>query len=94
MLKITTEATDHLLPIRTESGFDEGVGARFARGTNGVGLTFADAPEPGDQVLTGFDLPVFIAEDVNARLERSLIDVSSVEDASRLVLRSQTRDTS
>jgi Fe-S cluster assembly iron-binding protein IscA len=89
MLQITDRATTHLLRARTEEGFDERAGARFVRGSAGVGLTFAAAPEQGDQVLTGSALPVYVAEDVTGVLDRAVIDVSAEDGESRLVLRSQ-----
>lgn len=89
MLQITDQSTTHLLRARTERGFDERAGARFVRGSTGVGLTFAPAPEPGDQVLAGSALPIYVAEDVIAVLDQALIDVAD-DGESPLVLRSQT----
>lgn len=89
MLRITKQAAQRLLRARTERGFDERAGARFVRGTSGVGLTFAPAPEAGDQVLTDSELPIYVAEDVTAILSNSVIDVAPDRDESRLVLRSQ-----
>lgn len=90
MLQITEQATTHLLRARTEHGFDEHAGARFVRGSAGVGLTFASAPEPGDQVVAaGSALPVYVAEDAAAVLDQAVIDVAADNGESRLVLRSQ-----
>jgi hypothetical protein len=66
MLQITDQATTHLLRARTERGFDEQAGARFVRSSVGVGLTFSPAPEPGDEVLAGSALPIYVAEDITA----------------------------
>ena len=44
MLQITDKAAIHLLHARSERGFDERAGARFVRGSAGVGLTFAPHP--------------------------------------------------
>jgi Fe-S cluster assembly iron-binding protein IscA len=60
------------------------------RGSAGVGLTFAPAPEPGDQVLAGTTLPIYVADDVSAVLDQAVIDVAADDGESRLVLRSQT----
>ena len=90
MLQITDKAAIHLLRARTERGFDERAGARFVRGSAGVGLTFAPAPEPGDQVLAGSALPIYVAEDVTEALEQAVIDVAADDGESRLVLRSQS----
>ena len=89
MLQITDKAAVHLLQARAERGFDERAGARFVRGSAGVGLTFAPAPEPGDQVLTGSALPIYVAEDVTGALDQAVIDVAADDGESRLVLRSQ-----
>ena len=89
MLQITDRATTHLLRTRTERGFDERAGARFVRGSAGVALTFAPAPEQGDQVLDGSALRIYVADDVTAVLDRALIDVAADDGESRLVIRSQ-----
>jgi Fe-S cluster assembly iron-binding protein IscA len=89
MLQITDQATTHLLRARAEGGFDKGAGARFVRGSAGVALTFASAPEPGDRVLAGSGLPIYVAEDVSAVLDRAVIDVAPDNGESRLVLRTQ-----
>jgi len=89
MLQITDRATTHLLRARTEGGFDERAGARFVRGSAGVGLTFAPAPEQGDQVVAQSPLPIYVAEDVTAVLDQAVIDVAADDGESRLVLRPQ-----
>ena len=89
MLQITDRATTHLLHARTEGGFDERAGARFVRGSAGVGLTFAPAPEQGDQVVAQSPLPIYVAEDVTAVLDQAVIDVAADDGESRLVLRPQ-----
>ena len=86
MLQITDQATTELLRARTEGGFDEQTGARFVRGSAGVWLTFAPGPQPGDQVLAGSPLPVYVAEDVTAVLDHAVIDVAVDDGESRLVL--------
>ena len=94
MLQITDRATNHLLMARTERGFDERAGARFVRGPAGVALTFAPAPEQGDQVLDGSALPIYVADDVTEVLERALIDVTADDGESRLVIRPQANSAS
>jgi Fe-S cluster assembly iron-binding protein IscA len=89
MLQITDQATAHLLQTRMERGFDERAGARFVRGSAGVGVTFAPAPEQGDQVLVGSALAIYVAEDVSALLDQAVIDVAADDGEARLVLRSQ-----
>jgi hypothetical protein len=70
MLKLTKAATAHLLRVRTERGFGPSAGARLVRGSTGIGLTFARAPQEGDKVLRGSDFPVYVAEDVAEILDR------------------------
>lgn len=90
MLKLTKAATAHLLRVRAERGFDPSAGARFVRGSAGIGLTFARAPQEGDKVLMGSDFPVYVAEDVAEILDRAVIDETTTEDrGSRLVIRPQ-----
>lgn len=91
MLKITAQATTHLLRARTERGFDEHAAARFVRAGAGVGLTFAAAPEPGDHVLADISaVPIYIADGVRSVLDQAIIDVAPDNGESRLVVRSQT----
>ena len=89
MLHITDQATSHLLRARTEHGFGNTAGARFVRSHGGIGLTFADGPEQGDQVLAGSALPIYVADDVGAALDRAVIDVAPENGEPRLVLRPQ-----
>ena len=90
MLKITAQATTHLLRARTERGFDEHAAARFVRASAGVGLTFAAAPEPSDQVLADLSaLPIYIADGVRSVLDQAVIDVAPDDGEFRLVVRTQ-----
>jgi hypothetical protein len=91
MLQITDQATALLLQVRNERGFDARAGARFVRGSAGVGLTFALAPKPGDQILAaGSALPIYLSEDITSALDRAVIDVTADDGESRLVVRSQS----
>ena len=90
MLRITDQATNHLLRTRAEKGFEDHAGAWFVRGLAGVGLTFASAPEPGDQVIAkGSRLPIYVADEVRTVLDHAVIDISPDEGEARLVVRSQ-----
>ena len=57
----------------------------------GVGLTFAPTPEPGDRVVEGPEIPIFVAPQILDRLSRSQIDVSEKSGKPGLVLRPQPR---
>jgi Fe-S cluster assembly iron-binding protein IscA len=89
MLEITQQATSHLIRVRAEQGYSADAGARFVRGTTGVGLTFATQPEQGDVVLAGPDLHVYVAEEVANVLDNAVIDETSEDGGSRLILRPQ-----
>ena len=90
MLRITAQATTHLLRARTERGFDEHAAARFVRAPSGIGLTFAAVPEPGDHVLADISaLPIYIADGVRSVLDQAVIDVAPDDGEFRLVVRSQ-----
>lgn len=89
MLEITQQAAAHLIRLRAEGGHGPESGARFVRGTSSVAVTFALEPQPGDLILTGYDLTVYVAEDVAEILDRSVIDETSDGHESRLALRPQ-----
>jgi Fe-S cluster assembly iron-binding protein IscA len=86
MLYVTPEARSHLLHVRQDRGLDDTVGARFAASAGRVGLTFAPAPEPGDQVVEGDDIAVFLAPEI-ATLADSVIDARTEEGKTVLILR-------
>jgi hypothetical protein len=88
MLQVTAEATHHLLRLRQERGFGPAAVPRFARGGGGrVGLTFVSGPEPGDRVVEGPQIPVYVAADISDALESSVIDARSEDGRIALVLR-------
>ncbi|HSL97636.1 MAG TPA: hypothetical protein VK831_03600 [Candidatus Deferrimicrobiaceae bacterium] len=89
MVQLTQEATKHLVRVRGERGIDSGAGARFVPSGKGVGLTFAPEPKPGDQVVEGADIPVYLAPEVADKLEEKTIDVSEKDGKVGLVMRSQ-----
>ncbi|HEY7526446.1 MAG TPA: hypothetical protein VIA82_06425 [Candidatus Limnocylindria bacterium] len=89
MLKITAKAAARLVHTRDERGFDASFGARFVRGTNGVGLTFAAGPRRRDRVLDEAPLPVYIAQDLAPILDHAVIDETTDDRGSRLVVRQQ-----
>ena len=94
MLQITDQATRHLLRARSEHGFDDAAGARFARTSTGVALTFVLGPYPGDEVITQAALPIFVADDVAALLDHAVIDIADDPAGSSLVVRLQSADRS
>jgi Fe-S cluster assembly iron-binding protein IscA len=89
MLQLTPEATRHLVRVRRERGLDDQSGARFVSDGAGVGLTFAEAPEPGDGVIEQTDISVFVAPEVADALNASVVDARAEDGKSVLVLRPQ-----
>ena len=89
MLEITQQAAAHLIRLRAEGGHGPESGARFVRGTSSVALTFALEPQPGDLILAGYDLTVYVAEEVAEILDRSVIDATTDGGGVRLALRPQ-----
>lgn len=89
MLQVTSAANEYLRHVRDAKGIDSKAGARFVRRSGGIGLTFAPAPAPGDQILAGVDLPVYIPDDLAAALATSIVDVRREDGGPRLVLRPQ-----
>lgn len=88
MVRMRPEAIHHLLRTRAARGLDETTGARFLRGSAGIGFRFA-GPGLGDRVITDFELPIYVAEEVVPILGRAVIDEKEEEGRSRLVIRSR-----
>jgi Fe-S cluster assembly iron-binding protein IscA len=91
MLEVTQQATKHLLHVRQERGFDPKVGARFVRHATRVRLTFAPAPEPGDEVIDGAGIPVYLESGVASSLAGSVIDARPEDGKTVLVIRRHRR---
>lgn len=91
MLQVTPAATKHLVRVRKERGIGPDAGARFVSNGTGVGLTFAPKPEPGDGVVEGSEIQIYVAPQISDRLSRSQIDVSEKNGKLGLVLRPQAR---
>ena len=89
MVKITQLATEHLLRLRDERGKD-GQSPRFVASRSRLRLTFAQRPEPADQVVEQDGLAVYVAADVAPSLERKVIDARVEGGKSHLVLRRLT----
>jgi Fe-S cluster assembly iron-binding protein IscA len=87
MLKLTTKAANHLRKVRKERGLDERAGARFVGKGGRVRLTFANAPQKGDKVVKGADIPVYVAPDVADTLDQSIIGARVQEGRTVLIFR-------
>jgi Fe-S cluster assembly iron-binding protein IscA len=93
MLRITTEAANHLQNVRRERGVDAGEGVRFVSAGGRVGLTFAPAPSPGDKVVDAGEMKVYVAADVVPLLDRTIIDARAEDGSTGLVIRRKTAAT-
>ena len=90
MVQVTPEATKHLVRVRGERGFDTAAGARFVSRGKTVTLTFAKAPQPGDRVADGSQIPIYVSRQVADKLDTAVIDVDDREGRVGLVLRRKT----
>ena len=88
MLQITPKATEHLVRVRRERGFDNTTAPRFVRNGPRVGLTFTP-PEATDQVVKESGLAVYLEADVATALEGSIIDARPEDGKVVLVVRQQ-----
>jgi hypothetical protein len=89
MIQLTSDANEYLRQVREARGIESTAGARFVRSPGGIGLTFATAPSPGDQLVRAEDLQLYIPDDLASALASSIIDVSADDGTPRLVLRPQ-----
>ena len=87
MLELTAEATKHLVRVRSERGHGSDYGARFVQTTGGVGLTFSSQPLPGDRVLDGVDIAVYLAPEVADKPDGGTVDVGDKEGRPALYFR-------
>jgi Fe-S cluster assembly iron-binding protein IscA len=91
MVQVTQEATKHLVRVRRERGFDTATGARFVSRGSSVTLTFAPAPQPGDGVAGGKEIPIYVAPQVAEKLDSAVIDIADRDGRVGLVLRHTTK---
>ena len=94
MLGITESAAALLTEARQSEGVPDSYGVRIfgesdPQGQLQVRLAFTEEPEEGDAVLDQQGTQLFVAPEVTAPLEESLIDVEQVGDRAALVIRSQ-----
>jgi Fe-S cluster assembly iron-binding protein IscA len=87
MLRLTSDATDHLVRVRQERGATKDAGARLVRGGGGVRLTFSQSPEQGDKVIDASDIKVFVAPEIADALDSSVIDAKTEDGRTYLVIR-------
>ncbi len=87
MLRLTTQATEHLMKVRREKGLETSAIPRFIRRTGRLVLTFARGPEAGDRVVDGGRVPTLVASSASDLLDNALIDVKTSSGRSMLIVR-------
>lgn len=80
MLRITDQATDHLLHVRREKGLDADAIPRFIRRAGKLALTWAREAESGDRVVDGERVRTLVAPSAADLLEDRTIDVRATDE--------------
>ena len=75
MLRVTKAASQYIRSVRDAHAADPSAGARFVRSAGGIGLTLPVAPAPGDQILSGPNLSLYVPDDLATALASAIIDV-------------------
>lgn len=99
MLEITSGAVAALKELRTSPEIPDDADVRIqlvsGEGREGIGLTFTDAPEEGDQVVAEEgDLKIMVAGELAGPLDASVLDVRTTQEGVRLELRERGPDIS
>lgn len=94
MLQMTTRAAALLNQIRSTSDIpvDAGVRVYAEEGTGdrvSIGVGFIDNPMPGDQVIEQEGVKLFVAPEVAAPLDNTIIDVTRDNGESQLIFTPQ-----
>lgn len=94
MLQITDAAMNMLRDVRTESEAPEEAAARFALTTDGgqqsIAFMFAEEPIEGDhKVADDGELEVYVAPELVEPLDQAVVDATSTERGTELMLREQ-----
>ncbi len=87
MLRFTPQATDHLMQVRKEKGFDTTAVPRFIRRAGRLVLTFTRGPESGDRVVDSGRVSTLVASSAADLLDDATIDVKQAGDRSMLVVK-------
>ena len=82
MLQFTPKATQHLVRVRQERGLDERNGARLVANGRTIGLTFAAAPGPEDEIIRQPGIAIFLAPEVATTLDGGVVDARIQEGKS------------
>ena len=92
MLEITPGALAALKDLRTRNDIPDDADARIqvmgSEGSEGVGLTFVEGGQEGDQVVAeDADLKILVAGDLTDALDESVLDIRESEAGLQLELR-------
>ena len=87
MIQITRRAALYLEQLRSVRGFSQRAAARLVDRNGRVGLTFAERPERGDQLVPRRGLDIYLEPRVANRLDGSLIDARTKDGRTWLVTR-------
>ncbi len=87
MLRLTTQAIDHLQRVRGQRGIDAKELPRFIRRSGRLALTFVRAPEEGDRLVDGGRMSTLVAPSAADLLDGKTIDVKATEGKSLLVVK-------
>ncbi len=87
MLRLTSQATDHLMRVRREKGLETNAVPRFIRKAGRLVLTFAGGPESGDRVVDSGRLSTLVASSAADLLDGATIDVGTSSGKSLLTVR-------
>lgn len=97
MLQVTSAAMSTFEQARGAQELPDDVGVRiFAQrdeqGEVGIALSFAEAPQEGDQVTETDGTPVFVAPELADPLSDSVLDVEEGGEGAQVVLTNQATD--
>jgi Fe-S cluster assembly iron-binding protein IscA len=87
MLRITSRATEHLVRVRREKGFDANAIPRFIRRAGRLVLTWSRGPETGDRIVDGDRVQTLVAPSAADLLDGKTIDVKATDGRAMLVVR-------
>lgn len=93
MLQLTSKAAQHLIKIRGERGVDDSAAVRFVSKGGHVGVTFSLTPMDGDRVVNGKEIKVFVAPEISAAMDESIVDAREEDGRTALVMRKQAAPT-
>jgi Fe-S cluster assembly iron-binding protein IscA len=94
MLQITEAAETVIKQVRAESQLPESATLRLtqvpAPDGVGIGLTFTDAPQEGDQTISrGDDFTVYLSSELTGPLDNAVLEAAPPEQGGGLTIRAQ-----